>query len=193
MVVFTSLMNFGFSFYLGEYVLFLRARDHLSAGQIGLALGLGTLGLMTALVVTPRMIRRRPAWLPLWGALAIAAGIATVTLWTHLPGLIVGDMTMNFGTSVSSQIVALTRQRLVQMSVMGSVSGALSMFHTLLVPLGMALAGLLAEEAGAGADLWTAAALVGLSLVVALPFAKAIQAGPTPAGTAHHGFPDRLS
>lgn len=64
---FTSVLNFGFSFYLGEYVLFLRQHDHFSAPQIGIGLAMGTLGVIGALVAGPHVIRRHPAWVPVAG------------------------------------------------------------------------------------------------------------------------------
>lgn len=57
---------------------------------------------------------------------------------------------------------------------MGSVSGALSLFHGILVPLGMATAGLLAYFFGPAIAVWGGVVLVSVSLVVAIPFAKTV-------------------
>lgn len=174
MVLFTSVLNFGFSFYLGEYVLFLRQHDHFSAPQIGIGLAMGTLGVIGALVAGPHVIRRHPAWVPLAGPSFVAAGVGIVALCPHLLGFALGDMAINFGSSIASQIVALTRQRTVPIEVMGSVSGALSLFHGILVPLGMATAGMLAYFFGPAIAVWGGVVLVSVSLVVAIPFAKTV-------------------
>lgn len=55
---------------------------------------------------------------------------------------------------------------------MGSVSGALRVLHLVLVPLGMAIAGLVAITYTVHADIWTSCAMVSLAVGLAVPYAQ---------------------
>ncbi|MHB1684983.1 MAG: MFS transporter, partial [Bacilli bacterium] len=62
MVVYTSVQNFGFSFFLAEYILYLKATERLSAAQIGVALSIATLGAVLSLMLGPRLLQNRLQW-----------------------------------------------------------------------------------------------------------------------------------
>lgn len=172
MVVYTSVQNFGFSFFLAEYILYLKATERLSAAQIGVALSIATLGAVLSLMLGPRLLQNRLQWVVVSSPLLIAAGIAIISAGGGLPGLIGGLLFLEFGSGFSNQTSALIRQRTVPIDMMGSASGALDMFHSFLVPLGMALAGLVAVRFGTGVTLTVSWVVVLLSTCFAWILAK---------------------
>lgn len=174
MVTFVSLLNFGFSFYLGDYLLYLRYTEHLSALAIGLGLTVSTIGTALALVIGPIVLKRRIAVTVMVTPAIMAIGIAGVSFWTGVVGFVVGATVIEFGSGISNQYVSLIRQRTVPIGMMGSVAGALRMFQTVLVPLGMALAGIVAELWGAGMALYMSGALVLTSLLASFPLATSV-------------------
>lgn len=172
MVVYTSVQNFGFSFFLAEYILYLKVTERLSAAQIGVALSIATLGAVLSLMLGPRLLQNRLQWVVVSSPLLIAAGIAIISAGGGLPELIGGLLFLEFGSGFSNQTSALIRQRTVPIDMMGSASGALDMFHSFLVPLGMALAGLVAVRFGTGVTLTVSWVVVLLSTCFAWILAK---------------------
>ncbi len=172
MVVYTSVQNFGFSFFLGEYVLYLKATEHLSAAQIGIGLSIATLGALLSLTLGPRLLQNRLSWVIMSSPLLIAAGIMVLSADGGMPGLIMGLLLLEFGSGCGNQTAALIRQRTVPIEMMGSASGALAMFHSLLVPIGMALAGLVAARFGVDVTLTISWIVVLLSVRFAWTLTK---------------------
>ncbi len=167
MVVYTSVQNFGFSFFLGEYVLYLKESVHLSATQIGFGLSAATFGTVFSLTFGPRLLQKRMQWLIVSSPMLIAAGIAVISMGRGMLGFISGLLLLELGSGFANQTVALIRQRTVPIEIMGSATGALTLCHSILVPIAMALAGLVAVNFGTGATMQIAWIVVLLSVCFA--------------------------
>lgn len=174
MVIYTSVQNFGFSFFLGEYVLYLKASAGLSAAQIGLGLSIATVGTVASLFLGPKLLTRQMKWVIVVSPVLIAAGIAVVSMWGGMVGLIVGLLLLEGGSGLANQTVALIRQRIVPLDSMGAASGSLMLFHSILVPLAMALAGVIAVRYGPGVTMQIAWITVLLSTLLAVSLARRI-------------------
>lgn len=172
MVIFSGLLNFGFSFYIGEYVRYLRSSLHLSPTKIGLGLMLSTLGTVVSLVIVPRLLRAHIAGMTVLAPGVMALGLIVLSLWQTWAGFVLGAALVEFGSGAVTQGLVLIRQSVVPVDVMGAVSGALGMFHVLLVPLGMALAGVVAFVYGAPSAMVAAASMVSVATLLAWPYAQ---------------------
>lgn len=174
MVTFVSVLNFGFSFYLGEYLLYVRNTEHLSAMAIGFGLTFSTSGTALALAIGPTVLKRQIALTVMLTPLIMALGIIVVTFYPGIYGFVIGAVIIEVGSGISNQYVSLIRQRSVPIGKMGSVAGALWMFQSVLVPLGMVLAGVVATHWGAKLALNISGGLVLLSLFPSIPLAKMV-------------------
>lgn len=174
MVIFVSLLNFGYSFYLGEYLLYLRNTEHLSAVSIGLGLTIATIGTALSLFTGPIVLKRRIALTVILTPVIMSIGIAVVFLWSGFVGFIVGFTLVELGSGISGQYVSLIRQRTVPIEKMGSVAGALWMFQTILVPLGMILAGVVAVHWGVVTTLIISCVLVLISVLPSFSLAGSL-------------------
>jgi len=176
MVIFVSLLNFGYSFYLGEYLLYLRNAEHLSAISIGLGLTIATVGTALSLIIGPIVLKRRIAMTVIVTPAIMSIGIAVVFLWSGFIGFIVGFTLVELGSGISGQYVSLIRQRTVPMEKMGSVAGALWMFQTILVPLGMILAGVVAVHWGVQMTLYMSCVFILISVLPSFSLAGSLRA-----------------
>ena len=172
MVLFSSVLNFGFSFYIGEYLLYMRQTLHLGPAALGLALTASTAGTVFSLIFIPRWLPRHLLAIAAAAPALMAIGLAILSLWQSWAGFVLGAAVIELGSGAVTQGLVLVRQSVVPTDVMGSVSGALSMFHMVLVPAGMALAGVVAFTYGPAAAMICAAALVASASLLALPYAR---------------------
>jgi hypothetical protein len=172
MVLFSSLLNFGFSFYIGEYLLYLRQALHLGPTAIGFGLMASTVGTVLSLIFIPGRLRRHLVRITVAGPGLMAVGLIMLNIWQTWAGFVLGATIIEFGAGAMTQGLVLVRQSVVPMDIMGSVNGALSMFHIILVPIGMALAGIVAFAYGSSSAMLVAAVLVSAASVLALPFAR---------------------
>lgn len=167
MVIYTSIQNFGFSFFLGEYVLFLKHVRHFSVDDIGVGLSTATIGTVASLIFGPRMLRTRVKPLILLSPLLISAGIAVISLVASMSGFIGGLTLLELGSGFANQTVALIRQRIAPIESMGATTGALNLLHSVLDPVALGLAALIAIHYGTAVTLTIAWVLVLLSTVFA--------------------------
>lgn len=172
MTLFSSALNLGLSFYIGEYLLYLRSVLGLSPGLIGLSLGLGTIGTLAALLISPWALRNKMIETILVASALVAFGIGIASIAHNWPTFTVGAILIEAGSATITQSLILVRQHVVPLRVMGSVSGALRVLHLVLVPLGMAIAGLVAITSTVHTDLWTSCAMVSLAVGLAVPYAR---------------------
>ncbi|MCI0184483.1 hypothetical protein MM817_02780 [Acidibacillus sp. S0AB] len=175
MVIYTSVQNFGFSVFLGEYVLYLKQAANLSATQIGVGLSLATVGTVLSLIMGPRLLRSRSQMLVVVSPVLIAAGIAVVSLDGGMGGLVFGLFLLELGSGFANQTIGLIRQRTAPLEFMGSATGALTLLHSVLVPVAMAISGLIAVQYGTGVTMSIAWIVVLISVVFAWGLAKSVQ------------------
>lgn len=175
MVMYTSVQNFGFSFFLGEYVLYLKQAAGLSATKIGLGLSIAAVGTALSLVMGPRLLKNYSRVLTVVSPVFIAAGIAVVSLGGGMVALVFGLFLLELGSGFANQTVGLIRQRTAPLEFMGSATGALTLLHSILVPVAMALAGLIAIHYGTRVTMSIAWVVVLISVIFAWLLAKSVQ------------------
>lgn len=175
MVIYTSVQNFGFSFFLGEYVLYLKHVKHFSAIEIGIGLSVATIGTVVSLIFGPRLLRTRSQLLTLASPVLIGAGIVVVSLGGAMVGLICGLTLLELGSGFANQTVGLIRQRTAPIEFMGATTGALNLLHSILVPVAMILAAVIAIHYGTSVTMSIAWVVVLLSVVFAWGLAKSVQ------------------
>ena len=175
MVIYTSVQNFGFSFFLGEYVLYLKQTEHLSATEIGVGLSLATVGTVISLVIGPRLLRTQSPFLTVASPVLIGAGIALISVGGGMIGLTSGLTLLELGSGFANQTVGLIRQRTAPIESMGATTGALNLLHSILVPVAMMLSGLIAIHYGTSATMSIAWIVVLLSVVFAWRLARSVR------------------
>lgn len=80
MTLCSAALNLGLSFYIGEYLLYLRSVLGLSPGLIGLSLGLGTIGTLAALLMSPWALRNKMIETILVASALVAFGIGIASI-----------------------------------------------------------------------------------------------------------------
>ncbi len=149
MTLFSAAFNLGLSFYIGEYLLYLRNVLALSPQLIGLSLGLGTIGTLAALLLSPWALGNKLIETIIIAAMLVAAGIGVAGLAHNWPAFTLGAVLLEAGSASITQSLILVRQHVVPLEVMGSVF--IYTVHT---------------------DIWTSCALVSLSVTLAVPYAR---------------------
>lgn len=127
---------------------------------IGLGLRASTAGTILSLIFIPRWLRRHLLAIAAAAPALMTPGLAVLSLWQGWAGFVLGAAAIEFGSGAVAQGLMLVSQSVVPTDIMGSVAGALSMFHMVLVPAGMAMAGVVAFTYGPAAAVICAAALV---------------------------------
>lgn len=170
-------INLGWSFFLAEYILYARATLHLTAPVVGLLAGFGTCGVLAGITIGPRVMRQHLAWSVVAVPLILAAGmgwmVAFPSPWTFGLGMVI----LELGESLAGQSLSLVRQRFAPKERMGSVVGALGFVGGVTVPVGFAVAGLLATAFGARLSIGAGALLLIGSMWPAMKLRAALSAG----------------
>jgi len=132
-------------------------------------------GTVLSLVMGPHLLRTRAQMVTVASPALIAAGIAVVSLGGGMVGLVIGLLLLELGSGFANQTVGLVRQRTAPLEFMGSTTGALTLLHSVLVPVAMALAGVIAIRFGTHATMSIAWIVVLISVVFTWGFAKSVK------------------
>jgi MFS family permease len=170
--LFAAAANFGFTGFDAILVYFLVRTLHLSSGLVGLTLGvLGIGGVLGAALARPLTRRFGTARVPLRG-LAVGLPFALLIPLTHngpgLAFLFAGNLVASTMIGASNVSTITFVQAYVAPEMLGRASSGLRTLAFSAMPVGAAIAGLLASSLGIRTALWVFTAFIAASPLILL-------------------------